>query len=152
MAGMARPTTEPCLFIYPNGMIIPGRASCNAFQGKQIHSTKTGKLNCYEYSMPFFCWIKENFDDNQVRLQLFAMAYNIGTFLQTLALVMSINDWSQRTMWEKLVKFGARDFTKTGIFSNQWSKNPDFSANLKKIASEKENPGSSHGFLLNYPT
>jgi len=39
--------------IYPKGMIIPGRADCKAFQGKQIRSTKTGKLNRYEYNMLF---------------------------------------------------------------------------------------------------
>jgi hypothetical protein len=66
-------------------------------------------------------WIKEgkyalkwtrlschDFDDNQVRLQLFAMAYNIGNFLRRLALPKSIKDWSLRTMREKLVKIGAK--------------------------------------------
>jgi len=66
-------------------------------------------------------WIKEgkyalkwtrlschDFDDNQVRLQLFAMAYNIGNFLRRLALPKSISDWSLRTMREKLVKIGAK--------------------------------------------
>ncbi len=49
-----------------------------------------------------------DFDDNQVRLQLFAMAYNIGNFLRRLALPKSIKDWSLRTMREKLVKIGAK--------------------------------------------
>jgi len=66
-------------------------------------------------------WIKEgkyalkwtrlschDFDDNQVRLQLFSMAYNIGNFLRRLALPKSIKDWSLRTMREKLVKIGAK--------------------------------------------
>jgi len=66
-------------------------------------------------------WIKEgkyalkwtrlschDFDDNQVRLQLFAMAYNIGNFLRRLALPKQIKDWSLRTMREKLVKIGAK--------------------------------------------
>ena len=66
-------------------------------------------------------WIKEgkyalkwtrlschDFDDNQVWLQLFAMAYNIGNFLRRLALPKSINDWSLRTMRERLVKIGAK--------------------------------------------
>jgi len=66
-------------------------------------------------------WIKEgkyalnwtrlschDFMDNQVRLQLFALAYNIGNFLRRLALPKSINDWSLRTMREKLVKIGAK--------------------------------------------
>ena len=49
-----------------------------------------------------------DFDDNQVRLQLFCMAYNIGNFLRRFALPKSINDWSLRTMREKLVKIGAK--------------------------------------------
>jgi len=66
-------------------------------------------------------WIKEgkyalkwtrlschDFDDNQVRLQLFCMAYNIGNFLRRLALPKQIKDWSLRTMREKLVKIGAK--------------------------------------------
>ena len=66
-------------------------------------------------------WIKEgkyalkwtrlschDFDDNQVWLQLFAMAYNIGNFLRRLALPNQVKDWSLRTMREKLVKIGAK--------------------------------------------
>ena len=49
-----------------------------------------------------------DFDDNQVRLQLFAMAYNVGNFLGRLALPKQIKDWSLRTMREKLVKIGAK--------------------------------------------
>ena len=51
---------------------------------------------------------EHDFDDNQVRLQLFAMAYNIGNFLRRLALPKPIKDWSLRTMREKLVKIGAK--------------------------------------------
>ncbi len=36
------------------------------------------------------------------------MAYNSGNFLRRLALPKSINDWSLRTMREKLVKIGAK--------------------------------------------
>jgi len=66
-------------------------------------------------------WIKEgkyalkwtrlschDFIDNQVRLQLFALAYNVGNFLRRLALPKSIKDWSLKTMREKLVKIGAK--------------------------------------------
>ena len=38
----------------------------------------------------------------------FVMAYNIGNFLRRLALPKSINNWSLRTMREKLVKIGAK--------------------------------------------
>jgi hypothetical protein len=46
--------------------------------------------------------------DNQVRLQLFALAYNLGNFLRCLALPKSVKKWSLRTLREKLVKIGAK--------------------------------------------
>ena len=46
--------------------------------------------------------------DNQVRLQLFALAYNLGNFLRRLALPQSVKHWSLTTLREKLVKIGAK--------------------------------------------
>jgi len=66
-------------------------------------------------------WIKEgkyalnwtklschDFVDNQVRLQLFVLAYNLGNFLRRLALPKKIRDWSLRTLQLKLIKIGAK--------------------------------------------
>jgi len=66
-------------------------------------------------------WIKEgkyalkwtrlschDFVDNQVRLQLFALAYNLGNFMRRLALPKSVKKWSLRTLREKLIKIGAK--------------------------------------------
>ena len=66
-------------------------------------------------------WIKEgkyalnwtrlsyhDFVENQVRLQLFALVYNLGNFLRRLALSKSMNKWSLRTLREKLIKIGAK--------------------------------------------
>jgi hypothetical protein len=66
-------------------------------------------------------WIKEGklalrwtrlscraFRDNAVRLQLFALAYNLANFLRTLALPDAIAHWSLTTLRAKLVKIGAR--------------------------------------------
>jgi hypothetical protein len=66
-------------------------------------------------------WIKEGklalrwtrlscraFRDNAVRLQLFALAYNLANFLRSLALPDTIAQWSLGTLREKLVKIGAR--------------------------------------------
>ena len=66
-------------------------------------------------------WIKEGkyalnwtrlschgFAENQVRLQLFALAYNLGNFLRRLALPQSISHWSLRTLQTKLIKIGAK--------------------------------------------
>jgi len=66
-------------------------------------------------------WIKEGkyalnwtrlschrFVANQVRLQLFVLAYNLGNFLRRLCLPKSINDWSLRNLQVKLIKIGGR--------------------------------------------
>ena len=66
-------------------------------------------------------WIKEgkyvlkwtrlschDFVDNQVRLQLFALAYNLGNFLRRLVLPKSAKTWSLRRLREKLIKIGAK--------------------------------------------
>jgi hypothetical protein len=46
--------------------------------------------------------------DNQVRLQLFALAYNLGNFLRRLALPRAVQHWSLTTLREKLIKIGAK--------------------------------------------
>src|ERR671917_1611196 len=48
------------------------------------------------------------FAANAVRLQLHALAYNLGNFLRTLALPDEVKQWSMTTLREKLVKIGAR--------------------------------------------
>jgi len=66
-------------------------------------------------------WIKEGkyalnwtrlschrFVANQVRLQLFVLAYNLGNFLRRLCLPKAINNWSLRSLQVKLIKIGGR--------------------------------------------
>jgi hypothetical protein len=66
-------------------------------------------------------WIKEGknaitwtrrschrFQDNQVRLQLFALAHNLGNSLRGLALPRPVKHWSLTTLREKLIKIGAK--------------------------------------------
>lgn len=43
-----------------------------------------------------------------MRLQLFALAYNLGNFLRRLALPSSVKHWSLTTLREKLIKIGAK--------------------------------------------
>jgi len=72
-------------------------------------------------------WIKEgkyalnwtrlschDFVDNQVRLQLFALAYNLGNFLRRLALPRKVKHWSLTTLRDKLVKIGAKVVSHSG--------------------------------------
>jgi hypothetical protein len=66
-------------------------------------------------------WIKEGknavkwtklscrqFKDNEARLQLFALAYNLGNFLRQLVLPKPIKGWTLTTLREKLIKVGAK--------------------------------------------
>jgi hypothetical protein len=66
-------------------------------------------------------WIKEgryavhwtrlschSFDANQVRLQLHALAYNLGNSLRRLALPPSVKHWTPTTLRDKLIKIGGK--------------------------------------------
>ena len=56
-------------------------------------------------------WTKlscRRFKDNEARLQLFALAYNLANFLRQLVLPKPIQGWTLTTMREKLVKIGAK--------------------------------------------
>ena len=66
-------------------------------------------------------WIKEGknairwtrlscrrFDHNAVRLQLHALAYNLGNFMRTLALPDAVEQWSLTSLRGKLIKIGAK--------------------------------------------
>jgi len=49
-----------------------------------------------------------DFVDNQVRLQLFALAYNLGNFMRRLALPQAVKHWTLTTLRDKLIKIGAK--------------------------------------------
>ncbi len=48
------------------------------------------------------------FRDNAVRLQFYALAYNLANLMRTLALPKEVEHWSMTTLREKLVKIGAK--------------------------------------------
>jgi len=58
------------------------------------NAVKWTKLSCHD------------FVDNQVRLQLFALTYNLENFLRRLALPRTVSHWSLTTLREKLIKIG----------------------------------------------
>jgi len=60
------------------------------------NAVKWTRLSCHDFA------------DNAVRLQLFALAYNLGNFLRQLALPKSIRHWSMTTLRERLIKIGAK--------------------------------------------
>jgi hypothetical protein len=49
-----------------------------------------------------------DFSDNQVRLQLFALAYDLGNFFRQTALPKSVRHWTMTTLREKAIKIGAK--------------------------------------------
>ena len=49
-----------------------------------------------------------SFAASAVRLQLHALAYNLGNFMRTLALPEAVKQWSLTSLREKLVKVGAK--------------------------------------------
>ena len=48
------------------------------------------------------------FRNNEVRLHLHALAYNLANFMRTLALPEAVKHWSLTSLRQKLVKIGAR--------------------------------------------
>ncbi len=59
-------------------------------------NSKRAKLSCHRFAA------------NQVRLQLFVLAYNPGNFLRRLCLPKAINDWSLRSLLVKLIKMSGQ--------------------------------------------
>jgi len=72
-------------------------------RGTAEQSIKEGK-----YAVKWTRLSCRSFKDNQARLQLFALAYNLGNFLRRLGLPRSVKHWSLTTLREKLIKIGAK--------------------------------------------
>jgi len=73
-----------------------GRGTAEQWIKEGKNAVKWTKLSC------------RTFKDNQTRLQLFALAYNLANFLRRLALPQDVEHWSLTTLREKLVKIGAK--------------------------------------------
>jgi hypothetical protein len=75
---------------------------CNQ-RGTAKQHIKEGKYAFHWTRLP--C---KRFRDNEVRLQLHALAYNLATFLRCIELPESMADWSLTSLQLKLIKIGAR--------------------------------------------
>ena len=73
-----------------------GRGTAEQWIKEGKNAVKWTRLSCHD------------FVDNQVRLQLFALAYTLGNFLRRLALPRSVKHWTLTTLREKLIKIGAK--------------------------------------------
>jgi hypothetical protein len=60
------------------------------------NAVKWTRLSCHD------------FVDNKIRLQLFALTYNLGNFFRQVALPKSVRHWTMTTLREKVIKIGAK--------------------------------------------
>ncbi len=72
------------------------RGTCEQHIKEGKNAIKWTRLSC------------STFAANAVRLQLHALAYNLGNFMRTLALPKTAEPWSLTSLREKLVKIGAK--------------------------------------------
>ena len=72
------------------------RGTCEQWIKEGKNAIKWTRLSC------------RSFNGNAVRLQLNALAYNLGNFLRTLAIPEAIEKWSLTSLREKLIKIGAK--------------------------------------------
>ncbi len=89
VTNLSRPAERVTLFYNQRG-----KAEQYIKEGK--NAIKWTRLSCLK------------FRNNEVRLQLHALAYNLANFMRTLALPKEVEHWSLTTLREKLVKIGAK--------------------------------------------
>src|ERR1700726_2899578 len=82
-----------------DGGAIRRRRSCP--NCAQFFKEGKGAINCPRLSC-------RSFAANAVRLQLRALAYNLGNFMRTLAMPQTAEPWSLTSLREKLIKIGAK--------------------------------------------
>jgi hypothetical protein len=114
-----------------------GRGTAEQWIKEGENAVKWTRLSCHD------------FVDNQVRLQLFVLAYNLGNFLRRLALPRSVAQWSLTTLREKLIKIGAKvvHHGRYVIFQMAEVAVPKrlFAAILRRIARLRDPPPSPSG-------
>jgi len=84
------------VFCFLASLVLAGAKTKPNFFTSPKYALNWTRLSCHD------------FVDNQVRLELFVLAYNIGNFLRRLALPKSVKQWSLRTLRDKLIKIGAK--------------------------------------------
>ena len=89
VTNLARPAERVVVFYNQRGT-----AEQHIKEGK--HAIRWTRLSCRKFA------------DNAVRLQLHALAYNLGSFLRTLALPDAVRHWSMTTLRDRLIKIGGK--------------------------------------------
>ena len=94
-----------CPVVGSGSQVKQGSAGCCA------HCNQNQNCPCRRDSSGAIKWTRLScrmFAANSVRLQLHALAYNLGNFLRTLATPEPIKDWSLTSLKDKLIKIGAK--------------------------------------------
>ena len=73
-----------------------GRGTAEQWINEGQYALKWSRLSCHRFVA------------NQVRRQLFILAYNLGNFMRRLGLPREVKDWSLRSLQLKLIKMGGR--------------------------------------------
>jgi hypothetical protein len=107
------------------------------FRGSLVTSAAERVVAFYNKRGTCEQWIKEGkgaikwtrlscrtFAANAVRLQLHALAYNLGNFLRTLATPEPIKNWPLTSLKEKLIKIGAKVVATAAMLSSRWPRSP----------------------------
>jgi Transposase DDE domain group 1 len=86
------------LWAKPEGVVhfYHGRGRAEQWIKEGKYALKWTRLSCHRFVA------------NQVRLQLFILAYNLGNFLRRLTLPKVVKEWSLQSVQLKLIKAGAR--------------------------------------------
>lgn len=84
------------------------RHACNVVRFYNGRGTAEQWIKEGKYALKWTRLSCRRFVDNAVRLQLFALAYNLANFLRRLVLPRRVKHWSLTTLREKLIKTGAR--------------------------------------------
>ena len=96
-ANLSRRVREPT-FTRPENVVAfyNKRGTCEQWIKEGKGAIRWTRLSCHSFAA------------NAVRLQIHALAYNLGNFLRTLATPAPIKDWSLTSLKEKLIKIGAK--------------------------------------------
>ena len=89
-----------------------GRAAASPPTGVPLQTFQRGWFEQYiKEGKNAIKWTRlscRTFAANAVRLQLHALAYNLGNFMRTLAMPKTVERWSMTSLREKLIKIGAK--------------------------------------------
>jgi hypothetical protein len=78
----------------------------------RFHNARGTAEQCIREGKNGVKWTKmscRRLKDNETRLQLFALAYNLANFLRHLVLPKPIQGWTLTTLREKLIKIGSKE-------------------------------------------